>query len=130
MKKIVIETIDNKDQRYPTIGDYYTDSDGVLQVHVSKMNDKYEFLVVIHELIEQFLTEQRGIRNKDIDKFDMEFEKNRTVDSLDEPGDDKKAPYHKEHQFASLIERLLCSELGVDWDAYIKESDGLGVKNE
>jgi hypothetical protein len=38
-----------------------------------------------------------------------------------EPGDDPRAPYHKQHVFAENIERLLAAELGVDWSAYDKE---------
>jgi hypothetical protein len=35
-----------------------------------------------------------------------------------EPGDHPGAPYHREHVFATRIERLLAEELGVDWNAY------------
>ena len=34
--KINIETIPHGDQRYPTVGDYWDDSDGVVQVRVSE----------------------------------------------------------------------------------------------
>lgn len=121
MRKIVIETISNEEQRYPTCGDYWIDSEGTLQVRVSKTTDSYEFLVVIHELIEQFLSEQRGIKGDDIDKFDMKFEMDRKLGkhTLDEePGDDKNAPYKKEHRFSTAIERLLAHELDVDWNEY------------
>ncbi len=42
-----------------------------------------------------------------------------------EPGDDPDAPYFKEHQFASIIERQMAYELGVDWQAYNKRLDEL-----
>jgi hypothetical protein len=41
--------------------------------------------------------------------------------SPEKPGDDPRAPYHKQHVFAENIERLLAAELGVDWSAYDKE---------
>ena len=60
--KINIETIPHSDQRYPTVGDYWDDENGVIQVRVSDMKDwRYEALVVMHELIEMFLTKHRGI---------------------------------------------------------------------
>lgn len=123
MRKIVIKTIPHSKQRYPTCGDYWIDKDDVLQVRVSKMNDKYEFLIAIHELIEQFLSEERGIKGKDIDAFDIKFEKDRAkgFHTDEEPGDDKTAPYYKEHQFATGIERVLANELEVDWNNYDTE---------
>lgn len=122
MRDIVIKTIPHKEQRYDTIGDYWIDENNVLQFRVSEMDDASEWLVIMHELIEQFLTGQRGITGEVIDKFDMDYEKNRTEDSLEEPGDNQAAPYYKEHQFATAVERLLCTELGLDWNTYYEES--------
>lgn len=121
MRDIVIKTIPHNEQRYDTIGDYWIDENDTIQFRVTKMNDRYEWLVLMHELIEQFLTEQRGITNESIDEFDIEYEKNRTKKSLLEPGDDPNAPYYSEHQFATAIERLLCTELGISWLVYEKE---------
>ena len=57
--KILIETIKHSEQRYPTVGDYWTDSDGTLQVRVSEMgDDRYALLVAVHEVIEAFLCQQ------------------------------------------------------------------------
>jgi hypothetical protein len=39
-----------------------------------------------------------------------------TADS--EPGDDIHAPYYKQHQLATSVERMLTAELEVDWNAY------------
>jgi hypothetical protein len=36
----------------------------------------------------------------------------------EEPGDAVGAPYRKQHCIATAVERLLCAELGVDWDRY------------
>lgn len=114
MRKIVIEVIPQKKQKYNTLGDYWVDKKGVLQVRISKMeNTKYEFTVLIHELVEWFLARQNKITEKQITKFDMEFEKTNKND--EEPGDQPKSPYYKEHQFASLIERILVDKLGIEW---------------
>ena len=123
--KIIIETIPHKKQRYPTVGDWYTRK-GVLHIRVSKMKDwRHELLVALHELVEVNLCKQRGISEKIVDAFDIAFEKARKPGNDDEPGDDPKAPYRKEHFFATNIEALMSAELGVDWAKYEKEVYGL-----
>lgn len=123
MININIQTIPNSEQAYPTVGNYWEEN-GELQFRVSDMkNHDYEFLVVIHELIEQHLVKKRGISLKDIDTFDINFEKERDEgkhDIMEEAGDSKDAPYYKEHQYATGIERVLANELGIDWNEYNK----------
>ena len=120
--KICIKTIPHNEHRYETVGDYWYDKNGALQVRVSDMgNKKYEFLVIIHELIEEFLTKDRGIEEPDIKAFDEKFEEEREQGlhgDDEEPGDSPDAPYRQEHFFATNIERMLSSELRVDWKDY------------
>lgn len=120
--KIIIETIRHEDQRYITVGDWFFEKDGTLRIKVSDMkNWKYEFLVAYHELIEVMLCKDRKISQKSVDSFDINFEKEREQGKHgleDEPGDDPKAPYRKEHFFATNIERLTADELGVNWEKY------------
>lgn len=119
MLNINIKTIPHSEHRYPTCGDYWVDENGVQQVRVSDMNNPdYEILVAIHELIELYLCQKRGIKEEGITAFDVEFENNRVEGNVDEPGDDKNAPYRKEHFFATNVERLLAEQLGVDWKVY------------
>jgi len=119
--KIVIKTIPHDQHRYETVGDYYTDCDGTKNIVVSDMgNEDYALLVALHELIEQTLTEKRGIKEEDITAFDEEYEKNRKEGDESEPGDDVNAPYKKEHFFSTNVERLMAAELGVDWKEYDK----------
>ena len=123
--KITVEFIPTENQRYLTVGDYIKDH-GHLRVFVSKMNDnRHELLVAVHEVIEAMLTEHRGIKEEDITAFDIEFEKKRAEYNTDEPGDDSAAPYRKEHLFATGIEKLLASELDVDWKKYDEEVNSL-----
>ena len=113
--RITIETIPHKSHRYPTLGDYF-DVLGTDTILVSNMgNDDYSFLVGIHELVEMYLCKKRGITEEQITKFDIKFEK-KGKDG--EPGDEKGAPYRKEHQIATIVERILCEELGIDWKVY------------
>lgn len=115
LPKIVIDVIPHRKQRYPTVGDYYK-KNGELHIRISKMNSKHEFLVLIHELIEWFLIDQKGISIKSIDDFDKLYEQTKTDNS--EPGNHPNAPYYDEHQFATLIEKLLAEKLGVNWIKY------------
>lgn len=107
---ITIETIPHAQQRYETVGDYFRDAYGTLQIRVTSLGDRRsELLVAIHELVEQVLTEAAGIPNEVIDRFDMGHPE------LDDPGADPRAPYHRQHTIATSIEMLLCAELGMSW---------------
>jgi hypothetical protein len=120
--RIVIETIDHSKQRYPTVGDWQIGKAGNLHITVSKMSDqRYEFLVAAHEMIEEYLAIHAGVSPKAVDRFDKAYEANCKPGDDSEPGDDPRAPYHKQHVFAEKVERLLAAELGVDWQAYDHE---------
>ena len=97
--KINIETIPHGAQRYPTVGDYWDDENGVVQIRVSDMKDwRYEALVAMHELIEMFLTKHREIAEPLISEFDIKFEQSREQSLVGgEPGDHPHAPYRREH---------------------------------
>lgn len=109
------------------MGDYYLDTDfhDIMRFKVSEMNADYEFLVLMHEMVEWYLTQKRGITEHDITAFDIEFERERAQGNVDEPGDHPEAPYRREHRFAENIERLIAAELGVDWAIYNKTVEGL-----
>ena len=116
--KIVIKSIPHKEQRYDTVGDYWVDADGTWQFRISKMPKKYILLVAVHELIEKILCDDREILDEVITQFDMAFERRRKPGNFDEPGDDINAPYFKEHQLATAIEKRLALELNVKWKNY------------
>jgi len=134
---VTIDIIPHADQRYDTVGDWLFKklySSEYLTITVSDMNNPdYEFLVGIHELIEAYLCQKRGIKEEDVTAFDIAYEKRRndliskawTQEGRDvliksEPGQWADAPYHKEHMFATKIEKLVADELGVDWEKYDK----------
>lgn len=112
MRKTVIKTIQNKKQVYPTYGDYRI-KNGVLNIYISKFEDQdVEFGIAVHEFIESYLILKKGIKIKDIDKFDKEH-----LDSED-PGCLKEAPYHKEHMFCMEVEKMLCKFMKKNWNKY------------
>ena len=99
---------------------------GVLHIRVSKLSDpRYELLIALHELVEVTLCKHRSVTEKSVDAFDIAFEKRRKLGNDDEPGDDPRAPYRREHFFATSVERLMAAELGVDWRKYEAEINAL-----
>jgi hypothetical protein len=116
---ICIKTIAHKEQRYVTVGDWWWDKGGALQIRVSRMgNWKYEALVAVHELVEVLICRYEGISQSSVDRFDMRFESRRPKGSTEEPGDHPFAPYRREHCVATGVERILAALLGVNWKAY------------
>jgi hypothetical protein len=123
--QIVIKTIPQSEHRYDTVGDYWEDENGVIQVRVSRLPDKrYEQAIILHELFEFFMMMHTGVKEPDVMAFDVEFEKNRTNDH-DEPGDDLRAPYRREHCFATAVERMFIAAVEVDWATYDKACSDL-----
>lgn len=127
---ITLESIPHKSQRYPTTGDYYT-QDGLTRIVVSEeLSEDHQFLVLLHELIEWYLTTKSGISEESITDFDVEYEKARDagwavfkgayISEESEPGDHPRAPYYWAHQFATAIERMVAHELCVHWQEYEK----------
>ncbi len=128
MLNINIKTIPDNEQRYDTVGDYWK-KDGVDEIKVSMMgNRQYEFLVAIHEMVEQFLCENAGITDEEITKFDIEYEEKRKNGDDTEPGEDIYAPYHKQHMFAEKIEKMMAEECEIDWQDYCKYSNRFNDK--
>lgn len=125
MRPIHIKTIPHYEQRYPTTGDYWRDENDTEQLRISDVgNSDYEFLVMLHELVEWYLAEKRGITDEVISNFDMKFEeeiKSGKQSEHADPGLDSRAPYKKEHAFAIKIEKEIAEELGIDWGAYCGE---------
>jgi hypothetical protein len=116
---IELRTIPHDEQRYETVGDWENLPDGSLRISVSDMGiEDYAFLVAIHEAVEVWLCNKRGITDEAVSAFDIEYEKNRPDGDESEPGDHPDAPYRKEHFFATNIERMIALELGVDWKLY------------
>ncbi|HSS95839.1 MAG TPA: hypothetical protein VLK33_02350 [Terriglobales bacterium] len=119
MLPVSIKTIPHKNQRYSTCGDWYYDEEKTLCIRVSQMEDaRYEFLVALHELVEVKLCEWCGVTQKQVDDFDMDYEKSREPGDDSEPGDSPSAPYRFQHCLATGIERIVATVLGVDWKSY------------
>jgi hypothetical protein len=65
----------------------------------------------------------KGISDGRVVGFDKKFERERSMglhEKWEEPGDDSRAPYRKEHQFATMVERMVAQKLAVRWPDYEK----------
>lgn len=126
---ITITTTPYSKMRYPSVGDWLTEENGDIKIIVAETgNPDYNFLIALHELVEVKLCLARGITQKQVDEFDMAFEEQRKKSitlSTAEPGDNRFAPYRKEHCTATGIERILAAELGVVWHDYEEKLNSL-----
>jgi hypothetical protein len=119
-KKIIIELTDNRDElRNSGLGDYFIRKDGVIIIRAF-MKDKHSYnkawLIAVHELVEQRLTQFNYLSEPEIDAYDrMIVEKGGVAD---EAGNEPDCPYKYEHRFAENIERQLALALGIDWNEY------------
>lgn len=117
--KIEIHTIPHSRQRYETVGDWRYGTDGTWLFFVSELgNWRMEMAVAIHEIVECALCRYGGISVTEVDEFDMAYESQRKPEDYSEPGDDPRAPYHKQHCIATGIERIIVCMLGLSWKDY------------
>lgn len=122
MQRIEIEIKKIDQMRYPTVGDYFYKDDGTLKLEIADTgNPFFNKMILIHELIEQALTEQLGITEESITDFDLFYEMKRKqglVDDKSEPGFDNDAPYLREHMLATSVEMIMCAYAGIKWKEY------------
>lgn len=115
--------------RYPTCGDWFYDDYGNLRIKVADLgNEYYEYLIADHELREAMLCKRFGVSEKSVTDFDLEFEGERQEGDhkdTDEPGDDRRAPYFKYHQWATKVEKMTAKWFGVKWKEYDKKVNSL-----
>ena len=108
-----ILSVPYKSMRYATYGDYLHLADGSVEITVIELADwRMEFLIALHEFIEEAVTRHRGIKEPEILEFDL------ANSELEDPGMSVDAPYHREHLLALTVEMLVARELDVDWDEY------------
>jgi hypothetical protein len=118
IKQIKI-VFDIEKQRYKTLGDYYFDNDELV-IKISKINDEYQLVVMMHELVESLLCLLASVEFSEIDEFDIEYENAREKGEKtapcgcliqDEPGEDIHAPYNKFHKIAEIFEYLFLQHI-------------------
>lgn len=115
MKDINIKFIPQERQRYAVagqIGDYW-ETETAIEFRVTEFDDPvYSMAVLMHELHEKFRNNMLGIKDEDVDLFDLLHAE------VDDCGVLPDAPYHKTHMEADAIERLFILLCGEDWTKY------------
>ena len=110
-----IELILHGEQRYETAGDWRIDADGAICIKVSDTGYRMDALLVgIHEAVEAILCDAHNVLESDVDAFDIEFCKTHDLEK-EEPGEDPKAPYRREHAAADVVERIVALEADEVW---------------
>ena len=107
------KSIDPLLMRYATTGDWEVIGD-LLSITVADYGGQEDsaFLVALHELVESFLCKKAGIAEEDVSRFDIENP------HLEEPGDSPEAPYYNQHLIATMIEKIVCEHIGMNWEAH------------
>ena len=111
--RIVVEFIDQSQQRYPTAGDWFHEGD-TLVLKISRMSkEAFTYALTLHELTEALACKINGVSQEAVDAFDTG-----PGADLDEPGDSDLAPYKLEHAWASVCERVFIGAVGEHWNTY------------
>lgn len=101
-------------------GDWWNKDDETTMANSVPMSDeRSEFAVLIHELVEAFLCRYAGVTEQSVLNHDVMFEKERADglhDEWVEAGDDPRAPYKDQHFVATTIERILCVAMKLPWE--------------
>jgi hypothetical protein len=111
--KIDVKFIPHNVVRNNQWDDYLYDEDGNLIFLIGETgNPLYNKVMLVHALVEQLLTEENGIAEESISKFDAEH-----LES-EEPGNELDCPYKDEHLLAEGIERMIFAFLKHPWKQY------------
>ncbi len=102
--------------------DWYYDEAGDLQIRISPMScEAYEHALILHELFEALACRHDGVTQKQVDDFDLAYDKAHPNEPDLGAGDDPEAPYHKQHNLATVVDRLFISSCGLKWADYDSE---------
>jgi hypothetical protein len=129
--QIILITDNIKNHRYKSIDDWqdpdeiklYKNGKYIIEslqfnTQVADMdNMDYNFLVLMHAIVEQYLCYKHKITDEQVTKFDKEHT------HCDNPGEHEEAPYHSEHVIANDVESMLSVALKIDWNKYEKAID-------
>jgi hypothetical protein len=118
---IIIKVIDRKEMRPGmTVADWYFDENGDCQVRVEHLSDwRREVALAFHEAGEAVMCKHSGVTVEEVDKFDRPFEE--AHDGVTNVGDKQGAPYRRQHNAATAMERILTGFFDICWEDYDME---------
>jgi|SRR5579863_1212770 len=132
-----IQVIPHEQQRYPTLGDFWWDEYGNLQIRISDLGDwRMNMGVAYHEFMESMFMKYNNISEPEQFTFDNwwedQYNKGLVTDGSDEPGfsKDPKNCYRDEHNIADYLEHAFITRLGVDINKYRKKQESLYHQND
>jgi hypothetical protein len=112
-QRVSIEIVPHEGQRYSTVGDWYVEG-STLVIKVSDFEDpRVRWAIGVHELIEALQCMQDGVTQEQVDEWDMG-----AGADCEDPGMHPSAPYHRQHVYATSVERRLITSLGLSWETY------------
>jgi hypothetical protein len=74
--------------------------------------------------VEAILCDAHNVLEADVDAFDIAFALGHKL-SDEEPGEDKNAPYRREHAVADVVERIVAVAADECWQEYSDRVDAL-----
>jgi len=106
--------------------DWWWDDEGNLEVRISdQLKDWREVAAIaLHEASEAIMCRHAGVHHSDVDRFDVKFERENPCNKI-EAGDQMDAPYRVQHGYATAVERIVASYLGINWGEYDKHLEQL-----
>lgn len=112
MMKVEIKIIPRSEMPYDTFDNYFWRGDVLVFEIAETGNWLTERMMLLHAMVEQLLTEIKGISPAEITAFDMAYKGD------GEPGEEINCPYRNEHLIAKAVEMLLCSHMDIPWKTY------------
>jgi len=106
--EVLIKIVPHQEYQYSTLVRRFEAEGGRWVIEVCELGDaRYEFLVIVHELVEWFLSRLKGVERRGVEA---------------NGGDSgMKVNYYWEHVFATLVERMVALQLDVDWKEYCEK---------
>lgn len=107
------------------VDDYWYDEDGTFQIRVAEelSDERRKQAVILHALWEMLTCRHAGVTIQAIDMWDAHFQG--FVAPGEEAGDDPNCPYYRQHQGATIVERMYIEQTDDNWQEYEKEVNSL-----
>lgn len=122
--KFKFQRVDEAPRGFTTVGYWYwtePDNRGTLTIMVRKLPWRFEVAVWGHEILEAIWCWSWWIATEDCDRFDEFYEAEYAAGRIprtEEPGCDKRCPYHGGHMLGIAWERFWIFISGGGWKKY------------
>lgn len=119
MYAINVRTYPVRDLRKGQLAEFTTQN-GVTHFAVAEMFDQtHEFLVAIQEIVEKQAARFAGIKEHQIDAWDLMHE------GKGDPAELPGCPYAEAHELGEAVARMVAVKMGVDWKHHLRMRDAV-----